>query len=347
MGHHPKLLGLDIGFGFTKCTDGERAVILLSTLQPWHGDPGDGRSLAEGDYRVALAGEAFVAGPEGHGVSLLTDLARRPARLFDQYAQGLALTAAALFSESESPLHIVVGLPLAMVRRWQARLEAGLLGFHMVELASAAEAPLRKHIHIRKVHIVPHPLGTFINLIMHHDGRRRESKDGERKIALIDVGFRTTDLMVMEAARFCQRGSGTIQMGLADAWEAVARELGRQGAEVPDVAGLYRAIRMGRLRIGERTYDVAAPREKAYRQLAAALADQINHRLRADWDLERLLLTGGAAAELAPVLAPLLNGEVDLIEHEQDVRLSNAQGHLRLARHLWGRSGLCDRAVFI
>jgi plasmid segregation protein ParM len=279
-------------------------------------------------------------------VSLLTDLARRPERLFDQYAQGLALTAASFFSEYESPLHIVVGLPLAMVQQWQDRLKARLVGFHRVGRASAAEAPVRNHIHIRKVHIVPYPLGTFVNLIMGHDGRMRKTEDGEKKIALIDVGFRTTDLMVMEAARFRQRGSATIEMGLADAWEAIARELGRQGAEMPDMAGLYRAIRMGRLRTEERTYDVAALREKAYRRLAAALADHINHRLRADWDLERLLLTGGAAVELAPNLAPLLDGEVDLIEHEQDVRLSNAQGHLNLARHMWGRSGLCDRAVF-
>ena len=346
MPRHPKLLGLDIGFGFTKCLDGEQNVILASHLRPWHESPGGDLPIPAGSCRVDLPGGSFLVDRDGRGVSLFSDIARRPERLFDVYAKGLALTAAAVFSEHEAPLDIVVGLPLAAFPQWQARLKDHLMGFHKVGLTPFPGTPARKNIHIRKIHVVPHPLGTYINLIMDRDGRLRKGGDGEKKMALIDIGFRNTDVMVMEAARFCKRGSTTIEMGLADAWETVARALDRQGTSAPDVAGLHQAIRRGRLHIEDQTHDVAALREEAYRRLAGLLADQINHRLRDHWDLERLLLTGGAAPAIAGELAPLLDGEVDLIEHERDGRLSNAQGHLSLARHLWGRSGLCDRVGF-
>jgi plasmid segregation protein ParM len=343
MNRHPKLLGLDIGFGFTKCVGEERAVILDSRLQPCPQDDADPSALTAGGYLLELPEGRFLVGQDRRGASASAAFARRPERLLGEYAKSLALTAAALFSEQEAPLQIVLGLPLAETQRWQPILKEGLAGYHKFSLAEPAGPWIHKNIHIRKVHVVPHPLGTFINLIMDREGRLRDSDGQHQKLALVDIGFRTTDVMVMEAGRFCNRGSATIEMGIGDALAAMARKLGRNGAASPDWSSFYRAVCMGVIRIGEETYDLNAWREESYQQLAAALADQINFRLREDWDLERLLLTGGAAGDLAEHLAPLLHGEIDLIEHEKDTRLNNAQGHFSLARHMWGGSGLCRR----
>ena len=55
-----------------------------------------------------------------------------------------------------------------------------------------------------------------------------------------------------------------------------------------------------------------------------------------EWDLDRLVLTGGGIRELAEVIGPLLPGEVSVIENPQDARLNNVQGQLHLARARWG-----------
>ena len=47
-------------------------------------------------------------------------------------------------------------------------------------------------------------------------------------IAVVDIGFRTTDVMVMASGRFCNRGSGTIEMGMANGFEKIA---GRHAAK--------------------------------------------------------------------------------------------------------------------
>jgi hypothetical protein len=177
---------------------------------------------------------------------------------------------------------------------------------------------------------------------MDEDGCYRKSEYNDLKIALVDVGFRTTNIMVMASARFCNRGSACIEMGIAAGFEKIARRLARETEYIPDLNRFYRAVRMGFIRIDDQEYNLTKLREETYQDLSQALADRINDTLRNDWDVERVLLTGGGAADLAEVLAPLIDGEVVLIENDPDVRLVNAQGQLRLARHMWGASGYCD-----
>jgi plasmid segregation protein ParM len=339
MNRHPKLMGLDIGFGFTKCIDGEQAVIFTSRMRPYPEAP---EAPPEG-YLVDIDKARFAIGHEGHSEELFEDFARGPERLLDGFAKGLTLTAAAHYAEQEAPLQIVLGLPISEAQRWQGILTERLIGYHKIGLASGHRPWVQKNVHIRKIHVVPHPLGTFINLIMDHEGRHRNAEVQHQKVALVDIGFRTTDIMVMEAGRFCNRGSATLGIGMADGLQAIARKLHREKVVIPDVAHFYRAVGLGHMRIGDQAYNLNSLRDQIYQQLAATLADRINDRLREHWDLERLLLTGGGAVDLADRLAALLHGEVDLIEHEQDVRLSNAQGYLSLAKHMWGGSGLCTR----
>ncbi len=101
---------------------------------------------------------------------------------------------------------------------------------------------------------------------------------------------------------------------------------------------------MGHIRIEDQTYNIERVRREAFSLLAEQLADNIGHLLAAAWDLDNLLLTGGGSRELADYIGPLLPGEVSQIENEQDARLNNAQGQLRLARALWGASGFCENA---
>jgi plasmid segregation protein ParM len=340
MNRQPKLLGLDIGFGFTKCLDGQRTVIFPSSLRRGLPFPGSAGQPAEGGFDIALEDGDFRVGDDT-GAAFLEDFARRPERLFDTFGKYLALTAIAAFSEQERPLHLMIGLPVSLARHWQELLTERLTGYHKIGIYQPDGCCVRKNIHIRRVRVVPHPLGTFATLIMNDRGYLRSSPYRESKVVLVDIGFRTTDVMVMTAARFGNRGSGTIEMGMADGLEAIAAKLGQSSAPPPDLRHLLKAIRRGFIRIGDQEYNLQPLRDTTYRWLAAALGDRINAFLREDWDLESVLLTGGGAADLAEDMAPLIKGEVVLIEHHQDPRLSNAEGQLRLARHHWGATGFC------
>jgi len=341
MNRQPKPLGLDLGFGFTKCIDGDQAVIFQSHMRRHIPDPNETTALPEGAFHIELDDGDYIVGDDTRSPSLFEYFARQPDRLIKDYGRNLILTATAPFSDQENPLHVVVGLPVAYFQQWESALVERLTGYHKIGVYQPDGRCARKNIHIRKVHVVPHPLGTFTSLIMDHKGSLRDSEYNNNKIALVDVGFRTTDIMVMASGRFCNRGSGTIEIGIANGFEMVARKLYRETGIIPDLNQLYRAIRMGFIRIDDQEYNLEKRRAEMVRHLSSTLADRINYGLKDDWDIERVLLTGGGAADIAEDLAPLIDGEVVLIEHDQDVRLSNAQGQLRLARNMWGASGLC------
>jgi plasmid segregation protein ParM len=341
MNRQPKLLGLDIGFGFTKCVDGEQSIVFPSSIRRGFSPPDSAGRPAEGGYDIATQDGDFRVGDDTGGPSLLSDFARRPERLLDTFGSHLALTALAAFSEQECPLHLVIGLPLSLTPHWEGPLTKRLTGYHKIDIYQDDGQCVRKNIHIRKVRIVPHPLGTFATLIMNAKGYLRASPYRKSKVALVDIGFRTTDVMVMTTMRFSNRGSATIDLGIADGIEAIAAKLCQTTPALPDLRRLLNAIRRGFIRVEDQEYNLQALRETTYRWLAAAMADRINALLREDWDVESVLLTGGGAADLAEDLAPLVNGEVTLIEHHQDPRLSNADGQLRLARHGWGTTGFC------
>jgi len=341
MNRQPKLLGLDIGFGFTKCADGEDAVIFPSSLRRGFTPSDSAGRPAVGGYDIAAPDGDYRVGDDTGSPSLLEDFARRPELLWDICAQYLALTAVAPFSEQECPLHLVVGLPLSQTPQWEKPLAERLTGYHKIGIYQPDGGRANKNIHIRKVRIVPHPLGTFATLILNARGYLRASPYRASKVALVDIGFRTTDVMVMTGGRLSHRGSGTIDMGMANGIEAIAAKFAQNASPPPDLQQLIGAIRRGFIRIEDQEYNLQPLREATYQRLAAALADRINHVLREDWDLENVLLTGGGAADLAEDLAPRVKGDVIMIDHHQDPRLNNADGQLRLARHGWGATGFC------
>ena len=342
MNRQPKLLAIDLGFGFTKCIDGDSAVIFQSNMRRDLAHPNQSPGTPEDTHRIVLDNIDYVVGDDLLSPTLLEDFARHPDRLIDTYGRHLILTSMAPFSEQECPIHVVLGLPVANTPHWGPRMAECLSGYHKIGIYGADGYCTRKNIHIRKVHVVPHPLGTFTSLIMNENGAHRESEYHDLKIAIVDIGFRTTGIMVMEASRYCNRGSDCIEMGIANGFEMIARKLIQETGQVPDLNRLYQAIRMGFLRVEDQEYNLTNLCQDIFASLSAALADRINFALKDDWDLDRIVLTGGGSSDLAEHVAPLIQGEVVMIEHDQDSRLGNTQGQLHLARHMWGASGFCD-----
>ncbi len=340
-----KLIGVDIGFGFAKGFDGHLPIIFPSILSH-HGRPaeaaGSEPSAPGVGLHLEIDGEVYFAGRRADCDWRSPQLPRQPDRLFGDYGKHLVLAVLAGYTEMENPLHVVLGLPVSYFQLLKASCEARLIGYHKLVWVESGGNRIPKNIHIRKLHLVPHPMGTYSGLIMDTDGRLQAEKFRERKIAVVDIGFRSTNVIAMDRLRFSNRYSGTIDLGISQGFERIERKLRDQTGRRLTFGQLYQAVRMGHIRIEDQTYNIERVRREAFSLLAEQLADNISHLLAAAWDLDSLLLTGGGSRELADYIGPLLPGEVSQIENEQDARLNNAQGQLRLARALWGASGFCE-----
>lgn len=338
-----KLIGVDLGFRFAKGFDGQQPIIIPSVLSE-RGHPHEG---SEDDRLAPGRGGHMVADDEVFFVGRFADcdwrsphIPRRPDRLFGDYGKHLVLAVLSAYAEKEAPLQVVIGLPVSHFQLLRKSFEDRLLGYHDVAWMQADGSRVPRNIHIRKIHSVVHPMGTFSGLIMDAKGQIGTDKFRNQKVALVDIGFRSTDVIVMDRMRYSKRGSGTIEMGIGRGLEMIDRKLCNDAGHRARFDQLYQAVRMGYIRIEDQFYNLERVRQEAFSRLAEELADNIGHLLAAAWDLDCLFLTGGGSRELADYIGPLLPGEVSQIENEQDVRLNNAQGQLRLARALWGVSGL-------
>lgn len=333
-----KLIGVDLGFGFTKGFDGQQSVILPSILSRnarAAKAPDENRMTSDGGLQMVAGGEVFYVGRLADGDWRSPTTPCRPDLLYGDYGKQLVLAALSVYAEMESPLQVVIGLPVSHFQLLKKSFTDRLLGYHHVAWVEADGRRTPRNIHIRRIHFVAHPMGTFSGLIMDADGRMQADKLRNQKVALVDIGFRSTDVIVMDQMQFSKRGSATLEMGISRGFEMIDAKLRRKAGHQPHFAQLYQAVRLGHIRVGNQFYNLKRIRREAFGRLAAELAENIGRLLATHWDLDCLFLTGGGSRELAAIIGPLLPGEVLQIENEQDVRLNNAQGQLRLARSIW------------
>src|SRR5262245_18006705 len=115
-----QILGIDLGFGFTKATNGRRSLVIKSVIgeaEPQFGgelmDPaGDGGHLhLELDDRSVFVGELAERQSSLRSFTLDED------RFVAEAARVLALAPATVLANSDEPLRIVTGLPISTFRR--------------------------------------------------------------------------------------------------------------------------------------------------------------------------------------------------------------------------------------
>ncbi|MDJ0668906.1 MAG: ParM/StbA family protein [Desulfobacterales bacterium] len=334
-----KLIGVDLGFGFTKGFDGQRSVIVQSVLSEQgrtDDSPGTDRLGPDRGFHITADDGDFFVGDRADCDWRSARHPRQPERLFGEYGKRLILAVLADFTEMERPLHLVLGLPVSHWQRLKETFVARLVGYHQIRWLQPDGSRIPKNIHIRKIHTLPHPMGTYLGMLMDADGRIRDEALKDQKVVLVDIGFRSTNVIVMERMRLSNRCSGTIDLGVGRGLEAIDRKLRQQSGYAPRFDQLYQALRMGHIRVEGQTYNLERIRAEAFGRLAEELAARIDRMLTTEWDLDRLVLTGGGARELAEPIGPLLPGAVSLIENLQDLRLNNVQGQLHLARSRWG-----------
>lgn len=342
-----RLIGLDLGCGFTKACDGRQTVQFPSLVgDPPDADPSREKPLGAADppegYAVTLDGGTVLVGSRAASEAGRPRFPRSPDRLVADFARLLAVCALSHFSVQEQPLMVVTGLALDPFRAHGEALAQRLSGFHKVRLQRAAGGNFEVcNLHIRKVHVVPHPLGTYAGLTLDPEGRPRPGRYGEGKVALVDVGFRTTTVALVHRGRLIARGCGTLDLGMAVCSERIGRRLQAESGVPVGPDALLRAMRLGFITLQGQEYNLLTLREETYRRLAEELADAIHPLLREEWDLDAIGLTGGGSGELAAHLGARLPGEVSLIECDADPRLNNVLGLLRLGRRMWGATGLC------
>jgi plasmid segregation protein ParM len=340
------VLGIDIGFGFTKATNGKETLIFKSLLgdateiQFW-ADFGD---AAPTDHiHVTIDEKSYFIGDLAEQQSSVLQFTLDQERLLTDYVKFLALTGAGMLLPDEAsssvPFNVVSGLPIGYFKENHKRFNDLLVGHHTVTYHSPDGRQTDQKISINEVRMLPQPMGTILNLLMDERGKIIENDLAQKKIGVIDIGFRTTDFAIMDRLRFLNRGSKTIDTGISKGFSVIANKLREKSSVNVELYRLYRAAETGTISMRGHGISISKIRDHVYSQLATYIADEIDRLWANDWDIEVIFLSGGGSRELASFLQPLITGNVIPVNTSQDLRLNNVQGYLKYGRHIWGDAG--------
>jgi plasmid segregation protein ParM len=347
-----EVLGIDIGFGFTKATNGKETIIFksifgdASEIQFW-ADFGD--SSPADHIHVSIDGKPYFVGDLAEQQSSVLNFTLDQERLISDYVRILALTVAGLFYRNNTPINVpinvVSGLPIGYFKQNHERFNEILTGHHSVTYHSHNGEKTTREIYINKVRMLPQPLGSILNSLMDANGKIIDEDLATQKVGVVDIGFRTTDFTVLDHLRYIDRGSRTIDTGISKGFSVISNKLREKCGVGVELYRLYKAAEEGTIKMRGHGFSFEKIRDQVYSQLAATIANDLDRLWADDWDIDTIILTGGGCRELAKYLQPLITGNVMPLDPNTDPRLNNVHGYAKYGRYIWGEAAVENPAA--
>ena len=333
-----EVIGIDIGFGFTKVATHEEALIFKSllgepaNLQFWS-NIGDGSFIK--NLYVTIDDKSYFIGDFAEQQSNVRRFTLDNEMMISEFVKVLAITALGIYSEKHTPINVVSGLPVGYLRQNRKRFVQILTGYHDITYHNPDGSETRKGININKIQMLPQPLGSLFNLLMNGKGEAANMELAKQKVGVIDIGFRTTDFAILNQLKFVDRGSSTIEIGISTSFNEIADKLREMSGVSVELYRMYKAVETGSIKIRGQEYNISNLKDQAYSLLAGKIAGVVNKLWADEWDIDMVILTGGGSTELTKYLKPLIAGDVIPIENNIDARLNNVQGYLKYGKYKW------------
>jgi plasmid segregation protein ParM len=328
------MLGLDVGFGFTKSMNRFGADVFPSVVGDWtphdyHIEGGFDRTDQEA---IEYQGRHYLVGERALKLThrLFVGLSR-------EWLDSIPFTLLALTAlrrravDSGMTVTVVTGLPVDDLSVHAATVKRQLVGTHKLTVLPAGKP---WEITVAEVHVLPQPLGTVFAQVLDDKGIIANPRIAEASIGVLDIGFRTSDYFSLQGLEIVPDKCLTRNTGIAELMLDVSREIARRHGVETDPHALNDVVLRRALPVGNRTVDISGLVEPLLDRHAEAIAAHA----RMLWGdgargLQVLWLTGGGALLLGTRLQ-------DIAPHAQlvdNARIQNAVGYYRFAVARRGR----------
>ena len=231
---------------------------------------------------------------------------------------GLALTA------PQSNLCLVTGLPIDAYFAQKQQMEELLKGFNTAQPYEVQEGHLktiaRPWIYTSK--IVPQPFGSAMNYLLDDKGQLIRPDEARQKILVIDIGYYTLDLLILDGMQIGRESSSPPQLGIDTAYKLIQDYLKEQLGKAPGRYNLDSHVRAG---IYD-DMDIKPLTAKAFEALAAQIdleIKQLNTRFN------KYIITGGWASMIVDYLT-IPKDKTTVMD-----QFGNAKGYNKIGMRAW------------
>lgn len=324
-------VGLDVGFGQTKCVFDGGAGKTSTVIFPSVAGRPDKKALdhiqghGPDGFSISLAGTEFFVGKD----SSLFGAVRGSQGFREDYSEtleykafhlgALCYVAKAHGSNRIRIQSLCIGLPLQTWSSHHTALRAMAQGEHTIEASGTAF-----QVNVKEVHVIAQPQGTLFAQSLHG-----QAILGNQTSLVVDMGGGTTDWFTASGYRPIPDRCGSHTVGTLECAEAIAEAVKRGYGKKKQVLARIDAA----LALGHRTalidgVERPLPLQATTQRLNEVLSE-VQHGVRDLADIDRIVLTGGGAKLLEPVLRQRFPHRRLTID--PDPVMANARGFHRVA----------------
>lgn len=310
-------ISVDIGFGYTKAVSEAGKEITFpsvvgvkrasSVTAAFGGDAND-------DYVVTIS-DPSKPDEDAHsyyvGDAALTAGGQRTweaEHAKNRNLDVLISTAMGLLNEKDDePVQLAVGLPMSVYAAQHADIQRKLTGLSLRVSVDGEKKTGAKEIRVENVFVFPQGAGVYYAALHDIDGSVKDANMLNKPIAVIDVGFRTTDFLFMTMGK---RGltpraepfTGSLDIGMNTAQKEIQQMAKKplRGYE-PDLKEVEKALTWkgmnGILTAKGSTVDLKPFKKQAYEALASDISSQLKQRWGDDVNTLAAIIVGGGGGD--------------------------------------------------
>jgi len=327
-----KLIGIDVGYGFVKVTDGETGYSFPSVVGEGHTKPtfsarADQFSAID-HLKVGIGKRIYFVGKAAirHSKFVYRDLSYN--RSVGEDFEILFFSALSFFSGgAASEFNVVTGLPVERMHMAD-NLVKRVKGERTITLYRDGNSR-DIQLNVKDVEIVPQPMGTYWSQFSSLRGLDGETlPDG--RIGIADIGFRTTDLATIEDSEYIPEKSKSLTVGLATAYSEIGLSLASRYGLEKESYSLDGIVIKRKINVAGESIDITDIVNDAFEKLATNILVEINSQWRVS-DFDSIIISGGGGQAISHYLLPQLS-QAKLVP---DPITANCRGYLAWANRLW------------
>lgn len=214
-------IGLDVGRGYVKATDLNKYIIFPSFICKARE-----RNLENDNdkYIIEINGEKYFVGELAKNEGGTREFVKNKA---EQNIIPFVLTVLALFEEKY--FNIVVGLPISDYKAQRKLIAEKIKGEYKVKLNGN-----ERNIVIENVIAFPEGAGALWGLILDNKGNVANPILAEKRIGIIDIGFKTVDFCILNKLKYEDVNSSSIPIGIHQAYTRIYQRIIKEKDILPE-----------------------------------------------------------------------------------------------------------------
>ena len=328
-----RLFSGDLGNGYCKVRSSTQRLSFPSVISV-EDDTASGFEAmglaSNSDFLIEFEGRRWAIGETVYTHGLMPVKIAHRSRIQTEYYRVLFAASLAVGLQQPAEVHAIVSLPPAAYfdREKQKDVIAG-----QYEVTFGGRT-LTYHVPRDSLRVVPEGFGTAALFCLDQSGALQDSSFFDIPVGVLDIGTYTTDFVFLDKMKLVRRGTDSLTHALHDIHQTLRTYVASQGVDIDE----YQAddvLRQGYFLQAGRNVSITDKRD----EWAANLTQTIAGHIRTLWNggdlVKNILVCGGGASYIAPILA-LEFGHVKVLDPTESIEPweANAEGSWRYSLFL-------------